>query len=169
MPPSSRIFYSYQQETPLGRASSCLSKWSRSPATGFLEVSGAHLLPASTSFFTTALSPCPSPTLQVIHHSSLPPPAPDAAIWLGVSSASTPLPPPGRDWVQLQPRSALGEVPRGVAVCVQSRDDGAGCSGGPGPLCPMGISRRKQLHHLPPPSLNPRSLVKRDKNIFSEF
>lgn len=74
---------------------------------------------------------------------SLPPPAPDAAIWLGVSSASTPLPPPGRDWVQLQPRSALGEVPRGMAVCVHSRDDGAGCSGGPGPLCPHGNLPKK--------------------------
>ena len=160
MPPSSRIFYSYQQETPLGRASRCLSKRSRSPATGFLEVSGAHLLPASTSFFTTALSPCPSPTLQVIHHSSLPPPAPDAAIGLGVSSASTPLPPPGRDWVQLQPRSALGEVPRGVAVCVQSRDDGAGCSGGPGPLCPHGNLPKKAAPPLTTPLPEPQITCK---------
>lgn len=114
-------------------ASSCLSKWSRScrPAMGSPGVSGARLLPAAAFPHRCPLS---LPLSRLAGHPSLfslPPPAPDAALWLGVSSVSTPLPPPGRDWVQLQSRSALGEVPRGVAMCVQSRDDGAGRSGRP--------------------------------------
>lgn len=132
-------------------ACSCLSKWSRScrPAMGSPGVSGARLLPAA-AFPHRCPLPLPPPALQVIHHFS-PCPHQLRMLWLGVSSVSTPLPPPGRDWVQLQSRSALGEVPRGVAMCVQSRDDGAGRSGRPRSTLPP---RKSPKETAAPPLTN---------------
>ena len=133
-------------------ASSCLSKWSRSyrPAMGSPGVSGARLLPAAAFPHRCPLS---LPLSRLAGHPSLfslPPPAPDAALWLGVSSVSTPLPPPAETGCSCSPGQPLEKSPEGwPCVCSPGMTELAAV-GGPGLLCPHGnLPKKQQPHHLP--------------------
>ena len=147
------MFYYYQREAPLGRGIQLSEQMEPQPGHGLPQEPVGPAFSQLPPVLTAALSPCPSPTLQVIHPSS---PCPHQLPMLpsGWGSPLSPHPCPhlaeaGGSCI-CSPGQLLEQSPEGwPCVCSPGMTELAAV-GGPGPHCPHGnLPKKQQLHHLP--------------------